>query len=133
MIEKVGVHRAEVIGETETSSILNGGGNAAGGQLAAIGEADIKTWLTMADERVRGSHRRLHMVSVPEDANFNVGGSPAPHPGWWQLPTEHRIACRCFLFHGEFDKREMDEIIGGLEPELKETIGASHSSGEPLA
>lgn len=133
VLDDLGKHRAEVIAETETQGVMNGGGNEAGKQLAAVGDVEQKTWITMVDERVRTSHKVLHLVSVEEDANFDVGGSPAPHPGWWRLPTQHRIGCRCWVWHGPIDPAEINELVAELDPELKATIDASHPSGEPTA
>lgn len=122
LVKDLADDRSIAIAETETLGSMNGGGNAAGEALADIGEVETKTWITMRDERVRSSHHALHMKTIAEHADFNVGGSPAPHPGWWKLPIGQRIHCRCWLYHGPVDQDELNEIIALLDDELKEAV-----------
>lgn len=122
LVEDLADDRSVAIAETEVSGIMNAGGNGAGEALSAIGAIDLKTWLTMRDEKVRRSHWKLHMVSIPHNQNFNVGGHPAPHPGWWKLPIGERIHCRCWTYHGPIDQSEMNAIIDAMDEDLKEVI-----------
>lgn len=102
-MEVVGKQSADLIGETEGNALVNFGKKQASDILFAAAGAPgdiMKSWVTMVDERVRPAHRALHGVSVAPDADFIVGGYPAPHPGHWSLPTSQRIYCRCFLIYG---------------------------------
>lgn len=65
------------------------------GKVAKLPPGSTKTWTTQKDSQVRDTHRALHKVTVGVNESFIVGGFPAPTPGWWSLPPEERIACRC--------------------------------------
>lgn len=92
--------RAAAGGETEANGAVNAGHSIVGDVRAAAGLEDFKTWMTVADERVRKTHQALHRVAVARTAMFSVGGHLAPHPGWWELPIQQKIRCRCFLWLG---------------------------------
>ena len=55
----------------------------------------MKTWLTMADDRVRDTHDYLEGMTVPVDGRFWTFDSDyARYPGDFQLP-QNNINCRC--------------------------------------
>ena len=54
-------------------------------------------WPTVGDDRVRVSHQFLQGVLVGPRELFDVGGTPAPYPGWWGLPPDQRASCRCTI------------------------------------
>ncbi len=55
-----------------------------------------KTWETMADDRVRDPHMRLHGVRVPINSYFWVDGERALAPHGFGVP-ELDCGCRCRL------------------------------------
>lgn len=110
--------RVDLIAETEANTAINGGRQVAADVRHVNAVDDSKTWMTVRDERVRATHRALHMISVPRAGMFNVGGYLAPHPGWWQLPLAQRIRCRCFLWVGA----GADQFDYPLEPEFRTTV-----------
>lgn len=81
------------IADTETHRIAN----TAALKTAKKAGATSKTWVTMADERVRDTHIYLEDMTVPIDADFyTYDGDHAPTPGLFELP-ENNINCRCEL------------------------------------
>ena len=55
----------------------------------------MKTWVTMADDRVRDTHDYLEGMTVPVDGRFWTCDSDyARYPGDFQLP-QNNINCRC--------------------------------------
>jgi hypothetical protein len=90
--------RARTIARTETTGALNAGQQANAEAAADAGLMVTKTWSTVGDDDVRASHEVLNGVTVPVGADFDVGGTLAPYPGHWSLPTEHRANCRCGFF-----------------------------------
>ena len=57
----------------------------------------MKTWNTMADDRVRDTHDYLHGSSTElEKAFFTYDGDSAMAPGGFTLP-ENNCGCRCWL------------------------------------
>ena len=55
----------------------------------------MKTWVTMADDRVRDTHDYLEGTSVPVDSRFySFDNDYARYPGDFQLP-QNNINCRC--------------------------------------
>lgn len=57
----------------------------------------MKTWVTMADDRVRMGHEVLEGVTIPVDKRFwTIGGDSARYPGDFTSP-ELNIGCRCRL------------------------------------
>lgn len=65
--------------------------------LPAPGTKDrvMKTWVTMADDRVRDTHDYLEGMTVPVDGRFWTFDSDyARYPGDFQLP-QNNINCRC--------------------------------------
>lgn len=84
------------IAETETHR----DSNEAALETAINGGATTKTWLTMADDRVRDTHIYLENVTVGIDEDFyTYDGDHAPAPGLFSLP-ENNINCRCELMYG---------------------------------
>ena len=81
------------IAETETHRIAN----TSALHTAEHGGAKNKTWITMADERVRDTHQYLEMETVGIDEDFyTYDGDHARAPGLFSLP-ENNINCRCEL------------------------------------
>jgi hypothetical protein len=81
------------IADTETHRIAN----TAAYQTAKKAGATTKTWVTMADERVRDTHQYLEGMTVGIDEDFyTYDGDHAPAPGLFSLP-ENSINCRCEL------------------------------------
>ena len=81
------------IAETETHRIAN----TAALNTARKAGARNKTWVTMADERVRDTHAYLEMETVGIDDDFyTYDGDHAPAPGMFDL-AENNVNCRCEL------------------------------------
>ena len=81
------------IADTEMHRIAN----TAALDTAKRAGATSKTWVTMADERVRDSHQYLEGMTVGIDEDFyTYDGDHAPAPGLFELP-ENSINCRCEL------------------------------------
>lgn len=81
------------IAETEMHRIAN---TAALDTAKKIG-ATKKTWVTMADEKVRNPHQYLEGMTVKIDEDFyTYDGGHAPAPGLFGVP-ELDINCRCEL------------------------------------
>jgi SPP1 gp7 family putative phage head morphogenesis protein len=81
------------IADTETHRIAN----TAAYRTAKKAGATTKTWVTMADERVRDTHQYLEGMTVGIDEDFyTYDGDHAPAPGLFSLP-ENSINCRCEL------------------------------------
>ena len=81
------------IADTETHRIAN----TAAFNTAKHAGATTKTWVTMADERVRDTHSYLELETVGIDDDFyTFDGDHAPAPGLFELP-ENNINCRCEL------------------------------------
>ena len=59
--------------------------------------AKSKTWVTMADERVRDSHQYLEFETVGIDEDFyTYDGDHASAPGLFEL-AQNNVNCRCEL------------------------------------
>ena len=55
----------------------------------------MKTWVTMADDRVRDTHDYLEGMSVPiNERFFTFDNDYGRYPGDFQLP-QNNINCRC--------------------------------------
>lgn len=81
------------IAETETHRIAN----TAALDTAKRAGAKNKTWITMADERVRDTHSYLEMETVGIDEDFyTYDGDHASAPGLFSL-AENNVNCRCEL------------------------------------
>lgn len=81
------------IADTETHRIAN----TAAFNTAKRAGATTKTWVTMADERVRDTHVYLELETVGIDEDFyTFDGDHASAPGLFALP-ENNINCRCEL------------------------------------
>ena len=64
---------------------------------AKMAGATRKTWVTMADDKVRDLHIPLEGVAVPIDADFYTwDGDHAPAPGLFSS-AENNVNCRCEL------------------------------------
>lgn len=88
-----------VLTETETHRVIN---EAIMDGAAAYAEAHpdelvTKTWVTMADDRVRDTHWYLEGVTVPLDALFYTYDNDSAYaPGGFEL-TSNNCNCRCVL------------------------------------
>ena len=81
------------IADTEMHRIAN----TAALDTAKRAGATSKTWVTMADERVRDSHQYLESVTVGIDDDFyTYDGDHASAPGLFEL-AENNVNCRCEL------------------------------------
>ena len=81
------------IADTETHRIAN----TAAFNTAKRAGATAKTWVTMADERVRDTHSYLELETVGIDEDFyTFDGDHASAPGLFELP-QNNINCRCEL------------------------------------
>lgn len=81
------------IADTETHRIAN----TAAFDTAKYAGAKNKTWVTMADERVRDTHSYLENMTVDIDEDFyTYDGDHASAPGLFEL-AENNINCRCEL------------------------------------
>jgi SPP1 gp7 family putative phage head morphogenesis protein len=94
--------RAMTIARTESTGSLNAGHYAAQQELAAEGLPMKKEWSAVLDDEVRDTHALLNGVAVPVKEDFNLGGWQTPYPGYYQLPAEERINCRCTII-SQFD------------------------------
>lgn len=55
----------------------------------------MKTWVTMADDRVRETHQSIEGVTIPIDKRFyTIDGDSARYPGDFSLP-QNVVGCRC--------------------------------------
>lgn len=56
-----------------------------------------KTWFTMLDDKVRGTHRYLEQQSIPlEQEFFTYDGDHASYPGGFER-AENNVNCRCIV------------------------------------
>ncbi len=94
-------YRALRIARTEMTGVINFG------TTFTLEEEGTRTkrWIATLDDATRESHAELDGNTEKIDADFNVGGYPAEHPGDSQLPPEERINCRCTIISGDFDLR----------------------------
>lgn len=91
----IALDRAARIARTETTGALNAGHAAAMEQLEESGDSKGRTWLAIDDKYTRETHRELNGETVGVGEDFEVGDSHAPYPGYFGLPPEERINCRC--------------------------------------
>lgn len=89
--------RARTIARTESVAASNGGVYAGWSNAGIEG----KTWLATHDARTRIDHIALDGVTIPMDADWLVGGSPARYPGDARLPASQRANCRCTIISNE--------------------------------
>ena len=60
-----------------------------------VGPTVMKTWVTMADDRVRETHQSIEGVTIPIDKRFyTIDGDSARYPGDFSLP-QNVVGCRC--------------------------------------
>ena len=86
--------RATVIGENESHTVWN-----YEEYLEAFNDGkEYKTWHTMRDLRVRGTHRRAEGQTVPMGDPFRVGDSLMMYPRDYSLgaSAEEIVNCRCW-------------------------------------
>lgn len=93
-------HRATVIARTEALRSVHEGSDSMFAQAFADGvleEEDVfQTWHTAKDERVRGSHRFMHLQERPVGEPFTSGlGNRLMRPGDLGAPAADVINCRC--------------------------------------
>lgn len=88
--------RALKIARTESGAALNAGHYAAQLELEADGIAFGQEWCSIIDDVTRPDHVDMDGVQVKAGEEFDVAGTMAPYPGWYGLPAEQRVHCRCF-------------------------------------
>ena len=82
--------------ETGTQGPVQQGSSAPGSVKSQKGVVK-KTWVTMADEKVRATHDYLEGETIPfEDDFYTFDGDYASRPGGFLFP-ENNINCRCRL------------------------------------
>lgn len=84
------------IAETEMHRVAN----TAALETAKKAGAKTKTWVTMADEKVRDTHQYLENMTVGIDEDFyTYDGDFASAPGMFEL-AQNNVNCRCELKFG---------------------------------
>ena len=87
--------RSRYIAENEANTVINHLEESE----ALYSGYSYKKWVTMADEKVRHSHRRVNNQTIPITSFFEVGDSIMRYPKDTSLgasPTEY-INCRCTI------------------------------------
>jgi phage portal protein BeeE len=87
--------RAMRIARTETGAAMNAGHYLVQKELEEEGIAFGQEWVAIIDNTTRPDHIAADGQKVGPGEMFDVGGYPAPYPGWHGLPAEHRVHCRC--------------------------------------
>lgn len=93
------IDQLATVAETETHRAINTGAQDGAQDYADShrGETVFKTWVTMADERVREQHDLLEGATVPLNGRFySWTGDSARFPGDFVSP-ELNVNCRCML------------------------------------
>ncbi len=90
-----GRQRAERIARTETTGAMNAGHQAAREELADMGLAAGKEWLSIDDDDTRDDHAEAQGRQVGVDEPFTVGGEECDYPGDTKLSAGNRVNCRC--------------------------------------
>lgn len=81
------------IADTEMHRVAN----TAAFKTAKKAGAKHKTWITMADEKVRDTHQYLELTTVGIDEDFyTYDGDHSPYPGSFALASNN-VNCRCEL------------------------------------
>lgn len=94
-------YRSEVIARTEALSAVHEGNNLMFQQAVDNGTLDgtklERRWNTALDERVRGSHRKMHAQRKPgvQEPFVSGLGNQLRYPGDKAAPPEDTIQCRC--------------------------------------
>lgn len=98
--------RAAFMAETESQICYNASDFF--GEYEVPDGATHKTWVTMADNKVRDSHAEIDGETIPIDEPFLVGGSEMMFPCDESMGAgaEEIVNCRCVL---EFSKEETAE------------------------
>ena len=79
--------------ETESHRMYNSGGF----DRATVCKAKYKSWVTMADEKVRDSHSYIEGEKIGiNDKFYTYDGDSALMPGGFEL-AENNVNCRCWL------------------------------------
>lgn len=84
-------YRTQNIARTEVMGCHSLGADAA---MVGIG-APGKQWFTTLDGNERPDHAAVHLVIVPFDKPFIVGGVPMMHPHAFGAPAKQVCNCRC--------------------------------------
>jgi SPP1 gp7 family putative phage head morphogenesis protein len=101
-------NRAERIARTETGGALNAGHMAAMEELKQSGDVTGTQWLAIDDKDTRESHRELNGTVVAVGEDFEVGDVHAPYPGYFGLPPEERVNCRCTIIASGVEVEDRD-------------------------
>jgi uncharacterized membrane protein len=89
-------NRAKKIARTETTGAMNSGHTSVIDQLQREGVQIRKKWLAIMDADTREDHAELNGKHANRHSGmFDVGGAEAPYPGYFGLPPDERINCRC--------------------------------------
>jgi hypothetical protein len=93
-------NRAALIARGQSTSAFHLGIQLAHEQAAAVNAMPPvnQTWITAADEKVRGSHSAMHGMVRPVGTPFITGnGYPIMRPHDGNAPSSETANCRCFL------------------------------------
>lgn len=85
---------ARIIAQSLSTGATNAAAEAAGRVMDTI---QLKTWVSMEDEKVRPTHAAAHGQTVPVGEKFDVGGHKMRKPGDLTAPPEEVINCRCII------------------------------------
>lgn len=91
-----------------------------------------KLWMSRADSRVRGSHRKLHGTTAALDKPFwrELGtGKVLGFPGDPRAPLEQTIGCRCFLWYVPANQAAEAEKTFHLPDSEFELVAGGHAHG----
>lgn len=87
----------QTLAESEFHRVYNQAADDGGRFYTAAGKHLDKTWYTMLDERVRGTHQYLEQMTVPFEAEFyTYDGDHAFYPGGFQY-AKNNANCRCIV------------------------------------
>lgn len=116
------MNRASAIrtARTAITSAQNGGRQAGGEDMEAMGCVIEKEWHAHIDERTREAHADADGQTVPMDDTFNVGGEELMFPGDPDGSPENTYNCRCTMHRHvtEFHSILPEELQGSIHAEV---------------
>lgn len=87
----------QTLAESEFHRVYNRAVDDGGRYYTATGNHLDKTWYTMLDERVRGTHQYLEQMTVPFEAEFyTYDGDHTFYPGGF-TKVKNNANCRCIV------------------------------------
>lgn len=109
-------HRAEVIARTEALRAVHEGVDEMYIQAIEDGQLQpdqlVRIWNTAKDERVRGSHRSMHLQERQIGERFTSGaGNTTTRPGGFGIASED-ILCRCAVGTRILSVDELPGVVG---------------------